>query len=223
MASPGYRVSSIGTLFSLISSHAPVLCLRPLSAACFHTVHDQAPGNTSRLSFVSDVAVFPNPLLLRHCGFDLFRPSAEGLAEQWLNAGHTQERLWVRAAANVQRIWPGASLPQKKFTRPCSSNVSGIMENHSTHLSPGSPLRTLFHYQRMWLFSQVHCGLAFGAPTQPLPGVLPAGELPLPMWPEEPQTPLCFWGFTFPTRALPRIELQSFRLCAPPVCCLNGI
>ena len=42
----------------------------------------------------------------------------------------------------------------------------------------------------MWLFSQVHWGLAFGGPTQPLPDVLPAGELPLSVWPEEPWTPL---------------------------------
>ena len=69
----------------------------------------------------------------------------------------------------------------------------------------------------MWLFSWVHWGLAFGGPTQPLPGVFPAGELPLPMWPEEPWTPLCSWGFTLPTRTLPGTELQHFRLCAPPV------
>ena len=85
------------------------------------------------------------------------------------------------------------------------------------------PLTTLFQHQQMWLFSRVHWGLAFGAPTQPLPGVPPAGEPPLPVWPEEPRTPLCSWGFALPTRAPPGIELQSFRLCAHPFYSLNGI
>ena len=82
MASPGYRVSSIGTLFSLISNPAPVLCLQLLSTPHFYSVCDQAPSITSLLSFVSDAAVFPGPLLLRDCNFDLFRPSAEGLTKQ---------------------------------------------------------------------------------------------------------------------------------------------
>ena len=51
--------------------------------------------------------------------------------------------------------------------------------------------------------------LAFGGVTQPLPGVLPAGKPPLPMWPEEPRTPLSSWGFALATRALPGIKLHS--------------
>ena len=117
MVSPSYPVPSIGTLFYLISNHAPVLCLQLLSTPCFYTVCDQAPGCTSLLSFVSDVAVFCGPLLLRDCGFDLFCPSAEGLTEQWPNASCTQESLWDRAAADAWRLRPGASLPQKKFSR----------------------------------------------------------------------------------------------------------
>ena len=66
-------------------------------------------------------------------------------------------------------------------------------------------------------------GLAFVGPTQPLPGVLPAGEPALPVWLEEPRTPLCFWGFSLPTRATPGIELWSFRLCPPTVHSLHGI
>ena len=64
-------------------------------------------------------------------------PLWEGLTEQWLGSGRTQERLRNRAAANAQRLQVSASLPQKKFTRSCSSRVSGIMENHNTHLVPG--------------------------------------------------------------------------------------
>ena len=70
--------TQLPSLFSLISSHAPVLCLQLLSTPCFFTVCDQAPGSTSLLSFVLDVAVFPGPLLLKHCGFDLFCPSGGG-------------------------------------------------------------------------------------------------------------------------------------------------
>ena len=93
MASPSYPMSSIGTLFSLISNRAPVLRLWLLSSPHFHTVCDQAPGSTSLLCFVSDAAVFPGPLLLRDCGFDPFCPSAEGLIEQWQGASRTQECL----------------------------------------------------------------------------------------------------------------------------------
>ena len=83
------------------------------------------------------MAVFPDSLLLRDSGFDLFCPSVEGLTKQWLGAGCTQEHLQNHAAASTQKLWLGASLPQKKFARQCSSSVSGIMENHNTHLAPG--------------------------------------------------------------------------------------
>ncbi|VFV29281.1 Hypothetical predicted protein [Lynx pardinus] len=116
-------------------------CTRPLSLASstprFYTVRDQAPGSTSLLSFVSDVAVFPDPLLLRDYGFDLLCPSTEGLTEQRPCASRTQECLRVCAAADVPRLRLGASPPQKKFVKQCSSSVSGIMENHNTRLAPG--------------------------------------------------------------------------------------
>ena len=75
MSPPSYPVSSIGTLFSQIGNPAPILCLQLSSTPCFFTVRDQAPGSTSILSFVSDAAVFPSPLLLKDCGFDPFQPS----------------------------------------------------------------------------------------------------------------------------------------------------
>ena len=104
MASPSYPVSGVGTLFSPISKCTPVLHLWLLSTPHFHTVCDQAPGSTSLPSFVSDVAAFPSLPLLRDCGFDLLRPSAEGLTEQWPGASCTQEHLWDHAAANAQRL-----------------------------------------------------------------------------------------------------------------------
>ena len=94
MVAPSYPVSSIGTLFSPISNCAPVLCLQLPSIPRFYTVLDQAvrlPGGISLLSFVSDVAVFPDPSLLRDYGFDPFGPSAGGshrtMAGCWLHPG----------------------------------------------------------------------------------------------------------------------------------------
>ena len=73
--------TQLPSLFSHISSHAPVLCLQLSSSPCFLTLRDQAPGSTSLLSFVSDGAVLPGLLLLKDCGFDLFRPSGgEGVS-----------------------------------------------------------------------------------------------------------------------------------------------
>ena len=94
------------------------LYLQFSSTSCFFTVCDQAPGSTSLPSFVSDAAVFPSPLLLKDCSFDLFLPLREGLNEQWPNASCTQERLQdPAAAAGAPRLRPGASLPQKKLAR----------------------------------------------------------------------------------------------------------
>ena len=78
MASPSYPVSSIGTVFSLISNRTLILCLQLSSTPHLFTVGTQAPGNTSPLSFVSDAAVFPGLLLLKDCGFDPFLPSVGG-------------------------------------------------------------------------------------------------------------------------------------------------
>ena len=78
MASPTYPVSSVGTVFFPTSNLPPILCLRLPSTPHFYTVRDQASGSTSLLSFVSDAAVFPDPLFLRDYGFDPFRPSAGG-------------------------------------------------------------------------------------------------------------------------------------------------
>ena len=77
-------------------------------------------------------------------------PLWEGLTEHWPNVGCTQECPLDPAVAGAPRLRPGASPPQKKFSRQCSSSVSGIMEKHNTHLAPGFTLKTLFQHQRMW-------------------------------------------------------------------------
>ena len=53
--------------------------------------------------------------------------------------------------------------------------------------------------------------------AQPLPNVFPSVEPLLLCGLRTSQTLLCSRGFTLPTRAPSSIELQSFRLCAPPV------
>ena len=53
--------------------------------------------------------------------------------------------------------------------------------------------------------------------AQPLPNVLPAVDPLLLCGLRNSRTPLCSWGFALPTRVLPGIELQSFRLCTAPV------
>ena len=77
MTSPSYLVSSIGTLFLLISNHALILffSFHPLSTFTQSVTKPQAAPPSS---FVSDVVGFPDPLLLWDCGFDPFCPFAEG-------------------------------------------------------------------------------------------------------------------------------------------------
>ena len=132
-------------MLSLTSNRALVLCVQLLSTPCYYTVCDQlsqAAGGqaagTSFLSFISDAAVFPDPSLLRDCGFDPLRSCGRGSHRAM--AGCTQEHSQDCAAADAQRLSLGASPPQKKFTRSYSSSVSGIMANHNTHLAPGFTL-----------------------------------------------------------------------------------
>ena len=72
------RATQLTSLFSRISNHATILCLQLLCTPRFFTLRDQVPGSTALLSFVSDAAVFPDPLLPKDCGFDPFHPSAGG-------------------------------------------------------------------------------------------------------------------------------------------------
>ena len=89
MALPSYQVSSIGTALSQISNPTIIPFLWLPSTPRFYTIRKQAPGRTSLLSFISDVAVFPDPLFLRDCSFDTFCASEGGSPEQWPGAGRT--------------------------------------------------------------------------------------------------------------------------------------
>ncbi|VFV44208.1 Hypothetical predicted protein [Lynx pardinus] len=119
------------------------------------------------------------------------------------------------------RLQPGASPSQKKFTRQCSSSVSGIMENHNTHLAPGFTLNDL-------VLAPVNVAVFWGL-------LGPGGfnslhRMSFQQWNRfspcglrTSRTPLCSCGFALPTRAPPGIKLWSCRLCTPPVYSLNGI
>ena len=82
MRGSGEHVAQLPTLSYHNSVPDQLSRTGPLSSALVHsrffTVRDQAPGSMSLLSFVSDAAVFPGPLLPKDCNFDLFRPSAGG-------------------------------------------------------------------------------------------------------------------------------------------------
>ena len=151
----------------------------------------------------------PAPYFRRTAALTRSAPLQEGLTKQWPGASRTQEHLWGHAVADAQSLWPGASPPQKKFSRQCSSSASGIMENHNTHLAPG--------FTPMTCSSTSECGCFLGSAgtrwlQQFLPNVLPSVEPLFPCGLRTSQTPLCSWRFTLPTRATPGIKLQSFRL-----------
>ena len=179
----------------LVPSPRSAIAYRPLSSALvtprFFTLCNQAPGSTSRPSFVSEAAVFPGPLLPKDCGFDPFPPLWEGLTEQWPNeqwpnAGCTQERPLDPAVAGVPRLRPGATHPRKGSRDSVAAAFQGLWKI-TTHIwHQVSPLMTLFQHQRMWPFSGVLLG----------PGCLTAATkcpsshgTALPLVAQEPPTP----------------------------------
>ena len=125
------------------------------------------------------------------------------------------------AAATSQRLWQGASPPQKKLVLSCSSSISGFMENHNTHLAPVFPLNILVPATGNVVVLQ--------SPLGPLTVWRLHGlyQMSFQQWNHlslcgqrtHENLALCFWEFAFPTRTLPGIELWNFRLCAPP----NGV
>ena len=100
-------------------NQAPLLCLRLLPPSCFYTVPVQAislTGSTSILNFNSDGAAFPNPSLLRTLWLGP-TPTLWGrvlLSNGWVLTC-PRERPLDCTVAEVQRLWPGAGLRQKRF------------------------------------------------------------------------------------------------------------
>ena len=145
MESPSHPVSSIGTLFSPISNHVPVLCLQLSSTPCFYTICDQAPGSTSLLSFVSVAAVFHGPLLLRDCVFDPLCPSAEGLTEKWLNASCTQNACGTVLLQVPRYQVPGC--PRKSLRDSVAAAFQRLWKITTHICQQASHLTTLFWQQ----------------------------------------------------------------------------
>ena len=157
--------------------------------------------------FLSQMMLPPDSPLLRDCGFDCSAP-AEGLTEQWLGAGRTQECSRDCAAAEAQRLWLDAIPSQKKLARQCSSSISGIMENHNPHLAPGFTPNNLVAAPKIWPFSGV-CWAPVA--SQPLPNVLPAVELLLPMWTENLLDPTLLLGIRSSHQSTARYGAVEFR------------
>ncbi|VFV47363.1 Hypothetical predicted protein, partial [Lynx pardinus] len=108
--------------------------------------------------------------------------------EQWPNINCTQVRLLDPVVAGAPRLQPGASPSQKMFARQCSSSVSGIMENHNTHLALGFTLNDL---------APALANVAISGTRwlqQSLPNGRPAVELLFPGWPENLLDPTLFLG-----------------------------
>ncbi|VFV36861.1 Hypothetical predicted protein, partial [Lynx pardinus] len=115
--------------------------------------------------------------------------------------GCTQERPLDPAVAGAPRLRPGASLSPKKFTRQCSSSISGIMENHNTHLAPGFTLNDLAPAPVnvatfKGLLGPGGCNNLYQVSFQQWNRFSPCG-------PRTSRTPLCSWGFALPTRVPP--------------------
>ena len=109
--------TQLPSLFSRISNRTLVLHLQLSSPPRFSTLCAQAPGSTSLPSFVSDVAFSPAPYFRRTAALTRSALLREGLTEQWLNVGCTQECPLDPAVAGVPRLWPDASPPLRKFAR----------------------------------------------------------------------------------------------------------
>ena len=134
--------------------------------------------------------------------------------------GCSQERLLDPTAAGAPRLQPGASPPQKKFMRQCSSSFSGIMENHNTHLAPGFTLNDCH--------STSECGRLPGSAgtrwlQQSLPNVLPAVEPLFPVWLENLPDPTLLLGIHPSHQSTASYLSAEFLTLHSPVYSLNGI
>ena len=216
MVPPSHAVCSPGSTIMHLSS---VFSSCPLPTSSLFVTR---PQGVPLSQVFSQMWLFsPAPYCRRTAALTCSAPLWEGLIEQWLNASCTQECLLDPAVASTPRLRPGASPPQKKFARQCSSSISGIMENHNTHLASGCTLNNLvpapanvaafrgllgpggFNSLYQMSFQQWNCFSPCGLRTS---------------W-----TPLFSWGFALPTTAPPGIELWSCSLCAPLVDSLDGI
>ena len=155
-------VTQVPSLFSQISNRAPVLCLQLFSTPCFFTLHDQ-PQAVPLSRVLSQMRLFsPASYFQRTEALTRSAPLQEGLTEQWPNAGCTQEYLQDPAVPGAQDCGQVPAHPRKCSQDSVAVAFQGLWKI-TTHIwHQASPLTILFQHQRMWFFSRVHWGLAFG-------------------------------------------------------------
>uniref|UniRef100_A0ABI7ZSU9 RBR-type E3 ubiquitin transferase n=1 Tax=Felis catus TaxID=9685 RepID=A0ABI7ZSU9_FELCA len=201
MASPSYPVCSPR---SAIAHPSSVFSSRPLPAFSLSATRPQAVP-LSRV--LSQMRLFsPAPYSRRTAALTRSAPLRERLTEHWSNEQRpnvrcTQELPLDPAASVAPRLWPEASLPQKKFARRCSSSVSGIVGNHNAYLAPGFTLEDLVpapaNVAAFWgLLGPGGLNSLYQMSFQQWDRFSPCG-------PRTSRTPLCSWGFALPTRAPP--------------------
>ena len=101
--------------------------------------------------------------------------------------------------------------PRKSSCNRRAAEFQGVWKI-TTHIwHQVSPLATLFQLQRMWLFSGSTGTFAcVWRGTQPLPDVLPVGELPLLMWREDRLDFTLLLGTHPSHQSTASYQLQSF-------------
>ena len=147
------------SVLSMTSNRAPVLCLQLLSAPCFYIVCDQAlmlPVGTSLLSCISDVALLPDPSLLRDYGFDPFRSSGGGslqaVARCWPPPGMF---AGLCCCCCCPETAAGRQSTQKKFTQLCTAAFQRLWKITTHVWHQALPLTTLI--------STSECGCSLGS------------------------------------------------------------
>ena len=89
------------------------------------------------------------------------------------------------------------ALPRKSSCDHVAAAFQGLWKITSHIWHQASPLTTLSSTRERGCFLGSTGVFAYGGAAQHLPNVLPAGELPLSVWPEDPKASLCSWGSPF--------------------------
>ena len=212
------RVSSINSV--LPTSNCPrVLYLR--ASVCSLLLHrrDQAvrePADTSLLSFISDMTVFPDSSLLRNCGSDPFCPSAGGshraVAGSNGRVPATPRHVWGTMLLWIPRAcgWAPAH-PRKSARDRVAAAFQGLWK--SQHTSGFTPQRSSS--------STSECGCSPG--SSGTGGHTASTECPpsrgtaSPHVARRPPDLTLLLGIRPSHQSTARYELRRFRLCAPPV------
>ena len=207
-------VTQLPRLSSRISNHAPDLCLQlcPLPAFPLSVTRPQAVPLSRVLSQMRLFSLAP--YFRRTVALTCSAPLREGLTDQWPNeqgpnVGHSQERLLGPAAAGALRLRPGATRPRKSLRDGVAAAFQGLWKITTYIWHQASPSTTLPQHQRMWLPSGVCWKQVASIVSTKCPS---SSGTAFPVGPRTSRTPLCSWGFAFPIRALPGIEMGSCSL-----------